>query len=94
MFIFLPIDSLRHLAFDLLSMLMILIFVEIIISNVIAFGAKLSPFHPFVRTVRGIVNPVVNPIRRALPPPYKTYNLDISPMLALILIQVVRNLLI
>ena len=46
MFIFLPVDSVKHLAFDLLSLLMILIFVEIVISNIIAFGAKLSPFHP------------------------------------------------
>jgi YggT family protein len=94
MFIFLPVDSVKHLVFDLLSLLMILIFVEIIISNIIAFGAKLSPFHPVVKTVRGIVDPVVNPIRRLMPPPYKTYNLDFSPMIALILIQVVRNLMI
>jgi YggT family protein len=91
MFIFLPIDSVKHLAFDLLSVLMILIFVEFVISNMIAFGTKLSPFHPFVRTVRSIVDPVVNPIRRVMPPPYKTYNMDFSLMIALILIQVVRN---
>lgn len=94
MFIFLPVDSVRHLAFDLLSLLMILIFVEIVISNIIAFGAKLSPFHPVVKTVRGIVDPIVNPIRRVMPPPYKTLNMDFSPMIALILIQVVRNWLI
>jgi len=94
MFIFLPVDSVKHLAFDLLSLLMILIIVDIVISNMIAFGVKISPFHPVVKTVSNIVDPVVNPIRRILPPPYKTYNLDFSPMIAMILVEVVRNWLI
>lgn len=91
MFYFVPIDSVQHLLFDLLTVLLILIFVELVISNIVAFGGKISPFHPVVRTIRSIVNPVVNPIRRILPPAYKTFNLDFSSMIAMILVQVVRN---
>lgn len=93
MFRFAPLDSLQHLLYDVVLLLMILIFVEVIISNIIAFGGKLSPYHPFVKFVRNIVNPVVNPIRRIMPPPYKTGNLDFSPMIALILLSVLSNVL-
>ena len=92
MFYFLPLDSFRHLVFDLLSLLLILIFVEVVISYLIAYGGKLSPYHPFVKAVRSIVNPVVNPIRRILPHPSRTLNLDLSAMIAMILVQVVRSM--
>ncbi|HLK56797.1 MAG TPA: YggT family protein [Chthonomonadaceae bacterium] len=94
MFIFLPMNTFPGILYNVIGLLMILILIEVIISNIIAFGGKLSPYHPFVRFVRSIVNPIVNPIRRLLPPPHRTGGWDFSPMLAMVLLEVLRRVLI
>lgn len=94
MFRFFPLISPGFILYDLIGVLMILILVEVIISNIIAFGGKLSPYHPFVRFVRNIVNPMLTPLRRILPPPHRTGGWDFAPMLALILLSVLRGVLI
>lgn len=75
-----------------LQALIILIIVEAIVSNIIAFGGKLSPYTPWVRTLRKIVNPVLDPVRKLLPP-HKTSGWDLSPMLVIILLQIVAGLI-
>jgi YggT family protein len=45
--------------------------------------------HPLVALVEGLTEPVLNPIRRALP---SMGGLDISPMVLLIGLQVLRGL--
>jgi YggT family protein len=81
----------QFLAF-VIQILIILIIVEAVIANIIAFGGRLSPYHPFVRTVRMIVNPILEPFRRLLPP-HKTQGWDLSPMLAIVLLQIIRSYL-
>jgi YggT family protein len=93
MFSFVPMNSLSGVLYNLIGLLMILILIEVIISNIIAFGGKLSPYHPFVKFVRSIVNPIVNPMRRILPPPYRTGGWDFAPMLVIILLAVLRGIL-
>ena len=93
MLLFVPISNLQTLIVNLLSIAMILIFVEILVSNMIAFGMKISHRSPFVRTLRSIVYPMVNPIRKIMPQPSRTGNLDFAPMIALVIIQAVRNAL-
>jgi YggT family protein len=75
-----------------IQILIILIIVEAVIANIIAFGGRLSPYHPAVRAIRTVVNPILEPFRRLLPP-HKTSGLDLSPMLAIILLQILRNYL-
>ena len=94
MFYFAPMTSLIGIIYNLIGLLMILILIEVIISNIIAFGGKLSPYHPFVRFVRNIVNPIVNPVRRMLPPPHRTGGWDFAPMIVLILLSLLRRFLI
>lgn len=75
-----------------IQVLIILIIVEAIISNIIAFGGRLSPYHPVVRTVRAVVNPILEPFRRLLPP-HKTQGWDLSPLFAVFLLQIIRTYL-
>ena len=93
MLLFVPIYNIQTLLINLLSIAMILIFVEILVSNLICFGVKISHRSPFVKTLRSIVYPLVNPIRKIMPPPSRTGNLDFAPMIVLFSLQAVRNAL-
>ncbi len=50
----------------------------------------MDPYHPVRSTVDRIVNPILNPIRRVLP---RTGMVDLSPLVAIILVQVLEALL-
>ncbi len=65
-----------------LTVLSYFILVEVIISWAMMFGARgLSPYHPIVRFVHNITDPVLAPFRMIVPPS-RLNGLDISPMLA------------
>jgi len=49
----------------------------------------MDPYHPVRSTVNRIVNPILNPIRRVLP---QTGMMDFSPLVAIILVQVLEYL--
>ncbi|MCS6776747.1 MAG: YggT family protein [Chloroherpetonaceae bacterium] len=76
----------------LIQVLILLIFVEAIVANIIAFGGRISPYHPAVRALRSIVNPVLDPFRRLLPP-HKTAGWDLSPLLAILLLRIIQGYL-
>lgn len=50
----------------------------------------MDPFHPVRATINRIVEPVLNPIRRILP---QTGMVDFSPLVAIIVIQVIEFIL-
>lgn len=50
----------------------------------------MDPYHPVRRTVNQLVDPILDPIRRLLP---QTGMLDFSPVVALILVQVIERVL-
>ncbi|HLE13310.1 MAG TPA: YggT family protein [Anaerolineales bacterium] len=50
----------------------------------------MDPFHPVRMTVNRIVEPLLNPIRRILP---STGMIDFSPLVLLILVQVIEYIL-
>jgi YggT family protein len=64
--------------------LSILIIADVILSYI------LDPFHPVRRFLDGIVQPLLAPIQRILPP---VGGLDFSPLVLLILIDIVSRLL-
>ncbi len=74
------------------NVVILLIIIEAIVSNVIAFGGKLSPYNPFVRNLRKIVNPILDPVRKMLPP-RKTGGWDLSPMIVIVLLLLVAGLI-
>jgi YggT family protein len=69
-----------------LIMLLLDIYTWIIIAAALISWVNLSPYHPVVRTLRRLTEPVLAPIRRLLPP-WKTWGLDFSPMIVIALIQ-------
>jgi YggT family protein len=65
----------------------ILIFI-VIVQAILSFF--MSPFHPIRRTLDRIVDPLLAPIRRIVPP---LGNIDFSPLVLVILVQVFDSLL-
>jgi YggT family protein len=65
-----------------------------LLTLVVIIDAILSFFVPYNNKVRytldRIVSPLLTPIRRIIPP---IYNLDCSPEILLVLLQIVQNLL-
>ncbi len=93
MFIFVRPVTFSAILADLIVVLIWAILIESLLSNIIAFGGKLSPYHPFVKALRAVVNPILTPVRRLLPPPSRTGGWDLSPLIVIILLQMLRNYL-
>lgn len=62
------------------------IYIWVIIAAALISWVNLSPYHPIVRMLRRLTEPVLTPIRQILPP-WKTWGLDFSPMIVILLIQ-------
>ena len=88
---FLPLNNLFYILADLLQVLVFLIIAEVIVSWAIMFGS-VSARKPWVITLRKVTDPVLEPFRRIIPPKVMG-GLDISPVLAIILIQVLMGFL-
>jgi YggT family protein len=69
----------------LLSFITLLVIVHVFLSYF------MSPFHPVRATISRIVEPLLRPIRNILPP---TGMIDLSPIILIILVQVIRRILI
>jgi len=67
------------------QLLVLLVIVSVILSYVI------DPYHPVRRAIDGVVEPLLSPIRRVVP---LIGMLDFSPLILIILVQVVSNLII
>jgi YggT family protein len=70
-----------HYIFQILSLL-------IIIDAVLSFF--MSPYHPIRQFIDRLINPLLAPIRRVLP---VMANIDFSPLVLLIIIQIIDSLL-
>ncbi len=81
-----------YLIYTVLNILVWLIIAEVVVANLIAFGVRISPYHPLVKLLRTIVDPMLNPIRRMLPP-YKTGGWDFSPMIVIFIIYALQSFL-
>lgn len=79
---------------DLIDMitlvLTLIIFARVIVSWMVGFG-RLSPYSPVAKTIMDITEPILAPIRNLLPP---MAGLDLSPIIVLMGIQILRTLLI
>jgi len=71
------------------------IFYVLLFANIILSWVRVDPYHPtwgpIVRLVYGVTDPILNPIRRAMPP---MGGLDFSPMVVLLLARVLQSVLI
>ncbi|MBZ0318171.1 MAG: YggT family protein [Chloroflexi bacterium] len=74
----------------LATILSLILFGRIIVSWMVALG-RLSPYSPIAKTLFDLTEPFLAPIRNLLP---QTAGFDLSPLIAFIIIQIVRTLLI
>jgi len=65
----------------------------IIIIRAILSWVYPNPFHPLVRTLYYLTEPVLKPLRRIIPP-YKLGGIDLSPIFAILLILFIDNFLV
>ena len=84
--------TLEVLIHDVIWVLIILIIIDAVIMNIVAFGGRISTYNPLVRFVRSVVTPLEEPIRRILPP-RKTGGLDLSPLILILLLQALATIL-
>jgi YggT family protein len=56
----------------------------------VALSYFMSPFHPVRQSIDSLVEPLLAPIRRLLP---QTGMLDFSPLILIVLVQIVARLL-
>jgi YggT family protein len=75
----------RYFLAQLIDVYTVVVFVAVIVS-----WFQLRPDNPVVRFTRMLTEPVLAPIRKLIPP---IGGLDFSPMILLILLQVVRGLI-
>ena len=76
----LPVEVFRPI------MLVLDIYTWVIIAAAVISWVTPNPYNPVVRLLRRLTEPVLAPIRRLLPP-WKTFGLDFSPMIVILLIQ-------
>ena len=69
----------------LAQLLVLLIIVKVILSYV------MDPYHPIRRSIDGLVEPMLTPIRRIVP---LIGMFDFSPLILLILVQIISSVLI
>ena len=62
----------------------------VIIARVLISWVNLPPDHPVVEFLYSVTEPILGPIRRILP---RTGMFDLSPIVAVILLEMVRRLL-
>jgi len=66
------------------------LYVLLIVFYVFTSWIGLDPWHPVRRLLAGAVEPVLNPLRRYLPP---MGGLDFSPLVAILLIELIGQFL-
>jgi len=69
-----------------LIMLILDIYTWVIIAAAVISWVTPNPYNPVVRLLRRVTEPVLAPIRQLLPP-WKTFGLDFSPMIVILLLQ-------
>jgi len=76
------------LSFEVVRLIMFVldIYTWVIIAAAVISWVTPNPYNPVVRLLRRLTEPVLAPIRQLLPP-WKTFGLDFSPMIVILLIQ-------
>lgn len=78
--------NILELFISALSQLLVLL---VIVSVILSYF--MDPYHPIRRSIDSVVEPMLAPIRRVVP---LIGMLDLSPLILIILIQVISNILI
>ena len=76
---------------ELLITALIQIFTLLILARVLLSWVQVDPYNPIVQFIYQITEPFLKPVREVLPP---AAGLDFSPIVLLILVQVVGQIII
>jgi len=76
------------LSFEVVRVIMVVldIYTWVIIAAAVISWVAPNPYNPIVQLLRRLTEPVLAPIRRLLPP-WKTFGLDFSPLIVILVIQ-------
>ena len=76
------------LSFEVVRLIMFVldIYTWVIIAAAVISWVTPNPYNPVVRVLRRLTEPVLAPIRQLLPP-WKTFGLDFSPLIVILVIQ-------
>ena len=74
-----------------LLVLLVRLYEFVLLARVLISWVRVDPYNPVVRFLYQITEPVLDPIRRALP---QTMGIDFSPLIALLLIQVLLTVIV
>jgi YggT family protein len=66
------------------------LFTWVIIIRALLSWVSPDPYNPIVRTLTMVTEPVLRPLRR-LVPPHRLGGIDLSPLLAILILQFVKN---
>jgi YggT family protein len=78
-----------NIVIRLINIAIQLITLIIVLDAILSFF--LSPFHPIRSTLDRIIEPLLRPIRRVVPP---IQNIDFSPLILLVIIQILGSVII
>ncbi len=79
------------MAFASMIVLLIQLYSFVILARVLMSWVNVDPYSPLARTIFNLTEPVLQPIRNMLP---QSPGLDFSPMIAIILLQILGQILI
>lgn len=85
-----PAAAVNVAAARILELGLTLLFWAILIRAILSW-VNPHPSHPVVRFLDRVTEPILRPLRRIIPP---IGGLDLSPLVALFLIEIVKNLLV
>ena len=76
------------MSFEVVRLIMFVldIYTWVIIAAAVISWVTPNPYNPVVRLLRRLTEPVLAPLRGLLPP-WKTFGLDFSPMIVILVIQ-------
>ncbi|NPV67942.1 MAG: YggT family protein [Anaerolineae bacterium] len=63
----------------------------VLLARVLMSWVQINPYHPVVQVLLQLTEPVLQPIRQVLP---QTMGLDFSPVIAMILVQLVTQVIV
>lgn len=80
-----PLIWLIHRGLDVLFLLLV--------ARCVISWFRPSHYHPIVRWIENVTDPILRPVQRILPP-WKTWGIDFSPLIVLILANILAHFLI
>jgi len=91
--LFRPLTNPFWILADILQLVILLILADVLVSWMMLLRVRgVTPYAFWVKTLRALTDPILRPFR-LLMPPYKLRGIDVSPVLAIVLINLVIGFL-